>query len=296
MKVFVRTLTNQKYELDVDPDAKIELVKDLIHKEHNLGEPASQKLIYSGKILKDDQSLNDAKIREGGFIVLMIKKESPATSKPAVSESKSAEVAPQPEASVAPVPVAASPAAADVEAPAADPGHEPEDDEDDDDAADANGNAMDWLAEGGDGDEELDPAQVAEILNGLALLLQEQPELADQLVEALVHMFPHLSGQLQNRDNIMQALQEPEVLSRVVELMGALGGMEEFEEGDEHDHDHQEHVVHLTEEEMSAIGRLETLGFSRALCVQAYLLCDRNEDLAASYLFDNMDGGDVMDL
>jgi hypothetical protein len=48
-----------------------------IHKVHKLGEPDTQKLIYSGKILKDDQTLDDAKIKDGGFVVLMTKKPDP---------------------------------------------------------------------------------------------------------------------------------------------------------------------------------------------------------------------------
>lgn len=49
-------------------------LKARIESELNLGEPASQKLIFSGKILKDDQTLGSAKVKEGDFIVIMVSK------------------------------------------------------------------------------------------------------------------------------------------------------------------------------------------------------------------------------
>ncbi|XP_017084063.1 UV excision repair protein RAD23 homolog B [Drosophila eugracilis] len=43
--------------------------------------------------------------------------------------------------------------------------------------------------------------------------------------------------------------------------------------------------VSLTAEEAAAVERLEALGFHRVLAVQAYLACDKNEQLAAEILF-----------
>lgn len=46
-------------------------------------------------------------------------------------------------------------------------------------------------------------------------------------------------------------------------------------------------TVNLTEEEQAAVGRLEGLGFDRNRCIEAFLLCERDETLAANFLFDS---------
>lgn len=88
--------------------------------------------------------------------------------------------------------------------------------------------------------------------------------------------------QRSNPELIQMLLQHPDefqaLLNEGVEdLLG-----EEGEEG------HAHGVVELTEAEMEAVQRLEAMGFPRHLCIEAYLSCDKNEELAANFLLENM--------
>ncbi|KAJ4792900.1 Rad23 UV excision repair protein family [Rhynchospora pubera] len=76
MKIFVKTLKGTNFQIEAQPEDKVSDVKKSI--ETSQGQdvyPADQiMLIHQGKILKDDTTLEDNKVAESSFLVVMLSK------------------------------------------------------------------------------------------------------------------------------------------------------------------------------------------------------------------------------
>lgn len=100
MFVTVKTLQQKSFQVDIDQKEKISSLKEKIFKE--AGHPvASQKLIFSGKILVDEQTVEECKITEKDFVVVMVSKSKAPAATPAAT----------PAGSSAPAPTATTPSA-----------------------------------------------------------------------------------------------------------------------------------------------------------------------------------------
>ncbi|KAG0344732.1 hypothetical protein BG004_004208 [Podila humilis] len=106
-------------------------------------------------------------------------------------------------------------------------------------------------------------------------LVQSNPELLQPLLQQLGQSNPQMLQLInQNQRAFLQLLNE-----------GAEGEEGAAPPGANH--------IYVTEEEQAAIQRLEDLGFDRQTAVEAFLACDRDEQMAANYLFEH--GHDDMD-
>ncbi|CAM0951300.1 unnamed protein product [Alopecurus aequalis] len=137
MKVSVKTLKGSSFQIEVNPSDKISDVKKLIESSQgqNVYPADQQMLIHQGTVLKDETTLEENKVLENNFLVIMLRQNkgsssaAPAKSKepsnqapptqtvPATPASQ-APAMPAPQAVAAPAPIAAAPAATASPAPA----------------------------------------------------------------------------------------------------------------------------------------------------------------------------------
>mmetsp|Transcript_69716 Transcript_69716/g.130134 ORF Transcript_69716/g.130134 Transcript_69716/m.130134 type:complete len:316 (+) Transcript_69716:102-1049(+) len=87
----------------------------------------------------------------------------------------------------------------------------------------------------------------------------------------------------QNPAMLQQLMRDPQIMQQAMAEAGGGGG------GGAGDGD-QRMSIPLTEADNQAIERLAAMGFDRNMAAQAYLACEKNEELAANFLMDG--GGD----
>jgi len=130
--------------------------------------------------------------------------------------------------------------------------------------------------------------------------LQEGPQLLQPLLEQIGQQHPAVLEAIQsNQDEFVRLINEPIDPAHLAQAQmamqamggGGIGGLLGMGGGGEGGDGSVQ--IHLTPEEGEALARLEALGFPRQVALEAYLACDKKEEIAANYLFENgMDDGE----
>ncbi|XP_057787165.1 ubiquitin receptor RAD23c-like [Salvia miltiorrhiza] len=119
MKIFVKTLKGSHFPVEVKPEDTVADVKKCIEEVQGSGvyPAAQQMLIYQGKVLKDETTLEENKVAENSYVVIMLTKTKASSSGGTASAPPSN--APQPASNTSPptLPVTSAPSPAPTVAP-----------------------------------------------------------------------------------------------------------------------------------------------------------------------------------
>lgn len=132
----------------------------------------------------------------------------------------------------------------------------------------------------------------------LMFVVQQNPRLIGPLLEQIGQSNPEVFQLItENQEAFMQLLQTPLSESEIMSIAASAEGMEGGEGEDELAGGEgaavdSANVIQVTEEEKSAIERLMALGFDRPRVIEAYFACDKNETVAANFLFEHMNDED----
>ncbi|KAL3636095.1 Ubiquitin receptor RAD23c [Castilleja foliolosa] len=112
----------------------------------------------------------------------------------------------------------------------------------------------------------------------LRAMVQANPQILQPMLQELGKQNPQLVRLIQEHQaDFLQLINEPvEGGEGISNMLGQLG-------------EAMPQSVTVTPEERDAIERLEAMGFDRALVLQVFFACNKNEELAANYLLDHMD-------
>jgi UV excision repair protein RAD23 len=139
---------------------------------------------------------------------------------------------------------------------------------------------------GGGGDGEggiLDFLRENPQFQAIRAMVQGNPQILQPMLAELQRQNPQLYQLINgNQEEFLQLLNEPAPADALQNLAAGMGG----EDGGGGGGGQQ---IVITEEEKAAIDRLAALGFEFELAAEAFFACDKNEEIAANYLFDQAD-------
>ncbi|KAK3035218.1 hypothetical protein RJ639_033852, partial [Escallonia herrerae] len=121
----------------------------------------------------------------------------------------------------------------------------------------------------------LDFLRNSQQFQALRAMVQANPQILQPMLQELGKQNPQLMRLIQEHQaDFLRLINEP-VEGGEGNILGELAGA-------------MPETVNVTPEERDAIERLEAMGFDRAIVLEVFFACNKNEELAANYLLDHM--------
>jgi UV excision repair protein RAD23 len=315
MLIYIKNLRGDKTELQIEDSERVLAIKEklLALQGHAVD---LQKLILAGKILEDGKTAAESGITEGATLVLMVSKPKAPAKVPAPPVAAAPVVPPVPAPVLPQVPPlpAGSPA---VDAGSVRANESPEgpsalvtgealssmiemivsmgfDRKDVEAAMKAAYNnpdrAIEYLTTGLPEPPRASAAsnpseqQFRQLMQDpqflqLVQVVQQNPAALQHIMQQLQQNNPDLYNLiLSNRETFMQMLQEPPPQQHIDP--GLIGRLPRPPQG-------SVVQINLSQQEQEQVKRLVELGFARRDALEAYLICEKNEEMAANLLFEN---------
>ncbi|KAK9091251.1 hypothetical protein Sjap_024428 [Stephania japonica] len=280
MKVFVKTLKGTHFEIEVEPQHTVSDVKKNIETvQGSAVYPAAQQmLIHQGKVLKDNTTLDENKVAENSFLVIMLTKIERDEGRKHGFERTLMFDAPTATPQAPAAPIASTPAVPEP-APAASPAPAP---------APASTGAAGYALASDNFPDALCCRSTEDVYSRAASNL-----VAGNNFEDAIQMILDMGGGTWDRDTVVRALRAAynnperavEYLYTGVPAMGSNAGAGTL---DFLRTSQQFQALRAMVQANPQILQLEEMGFDRATVLQVFFACNKNEELAANYLLDHM--------
>ena len=304
MKLILKNLKQQQYNVEMESEKKtIKDLKNEIEKLH--GFDSNQiKLLHNGKVLADDKTIEDYQIKDENVIIMMNTKlkpkDNPQPSEPPKAEPPKEEPKKEePPKKEEEKPKAEEPKPKEQENPQinqlVEMGYERAKVEQALNAAKGNLDlAIEYLNTGNipvpsttsssEQPRPNVPLELRRYASFMKILCRDNPEKIYRLLDSMKAKNPALLTRIKEREEgfknlLVSPISQEDVdnFKLIAQEFGDIGGGARPRGRIE---------IRLSPEEHEAIKRLKELGFSESDAIQAYIACDKNEELAANYLFE----------
>jgi len=279
MDVIFKAVNNKVYPYNVNPEETISSILEKLYVDANINkETHGFKIIFQGKILSPEQKFSEfssANPKEKPMFIFMSTKNKPVVSEKPKVQEETQTVPPPPIVNIQNI------QSNDISAPNFSNTNNSQN----------SGFVQSLFTNPDDGYEEAmgemdETDKLRAALVGMMVFIRANPQ--------MMELFNN------NFEAFAQVIMSPQFKPMFESILGDMSAGDEnldnlsesmLTHGHSHAHSHtdntqQTQTVSLTQEDLNNIGTLEALGFPKQACIQAYVLANKNLDMAASMLMD----------